>query len=74
MTRQGIENRLLENILAVTSGMVIGKRAAERIVGGRKKLERLCIDGKISCAGKGPGQHGKWLFDLAQVLQHCRAL
>ena len=73
MTRQNIENRLLENILAVTSGMIIGKRAAEKIVGGKKKLERLYVEGKISCAGKGDGQHGKWRFDLAQVLQHCRA-
>ena len=74
MTRQEIENRLLGNILTVTSGMTIGKRTAEKIVGGKKKLERLLTEGKVGCAGKGPGQHGKWSFDLAQVLQHCRAL
>ena len=34
MTREEIETRLLENILSVTSGMTIGKRAAARIVGG----------------------------------------
>lgn len=72
MTREEIENRLLCNILAATSGMIIGKRAAEKIVGGRKKLERLYVDGKINCAGKGNGQNGKWRFDLSQVLQHCR--
>lgn len=74
MTRQEIENRLLGNILAVTEGMTIGKRKAARIVGGEKKLERLYIEGKIVCAGKGKGQSGKWRFDLASVLQHCRPI
>ena len=36
MTRQDIENRLLENILAVTAGMTVGKRKAARIVGGER--------------------------------------
>lgn len=74
MTRRDIENRLLGNILAVTEGMTIGKRKAARIVGGEKKLERLYIEGKIVCAGKGKGQSGKWRFDLASVLQHCRPI
>lgn len=72
MTRQEIENRLLENILAVTSGMTIGKRKAARIVGGEKKLEALHIAGAIECHGKGSSQNGKWRYDLSQVLQHCR--
>lgn len=72
MTRQDIENRLLENILAVTEGMTVGKRKAARIVGGEKKLERLLVEGKVGCTGKGKGQSGKWRFDLSQVLQHCR--
>lgn len=74
MTRQDIENRLLENILAVTSGMIIGKRTAEKLVGGPKKLERLLVEGKVDCAGKGKGQSGKWRFDLSSVLQHCRPI
>ena len=72
MTRQEIENRLLENILAVTSGMTIGKRKAARIVGGEKKLELLHIAGAIECQGKGSSQNGKWRYNLSQVLQHCR--
>ena len=72
MTRQEIENRLLERILAVTEGMTVGKRKAARIVGGEKKLERLLVAGKVTCTGKGKGQSGKWRFDLSQVLQHCR--
>lgn len=72
MTRQGIESRLLDNILAVTEGMTIGKRTAARIVGGEKKLERLHVSGAIECQGKGSGQNGKWRYNLAQVLRHCR--
>lgn len=72
MDRVAIENRLLENILAVTSTMTIGKTLAARIVGGERKLERLQVSGAIDCAGKGNAQNGKWRFNLAQVLQHCR--
>lgn len=73
MERQAIENRLLENILAVTSTMTIGKTKAARIVGGERKLERLHLSGAIECAGKVNAQNGKWRYNLAQVLQHCRA-
>jgi hypothetical protein len=72
MTRQDIENRMLQNILSATEGMTIGKRTAARIVGGEKRLERLHIEGKIMCAGKGKGQSGKWRFDLSSVLLHSR--
>lgn len=72
MERQAIENRLLENILAVTSTITVGKRKAEHIVGGRRKLERLHLSGAIECAGKVNAQNGKWRYNLAQVLQHCK--
>lgn len=72
MTRQEIENRMLANIFSATEGMIVGKRTAEKIVGGPKKLERLLVEGKVGCTGKGKGQSGKWRFDLSQVLQHCR--
>lgn len=72
MERAAIENRLLENILAVTSTMTIGKTKAARIVGGERKLEKLHLSGKIDCAGKVNKQNGKWRFNLAQVLLHCR--
>ena len=45
---------------------------ADILVGGEKKLERLLVEGKVGCTGKGKGQSGKWRFDLSQVLQHCR--
>lgn len=70
---QDLEQRMLTNILTATSGMTVGKRTASRIVGGEKKLERLLSEGKIGCAGRGKGQHGKWCFNLAEVLRYCRA-
>ena len=47
MERAAIENRLLENILAVTSTMTVGKTKAARIVGGERKLEKLHLAGAI---------------------------
>ena len=47
MERKAIENRLLGNILAVTSTMTIGKTKAARIVGGERTLERLHQSGAI---------------------------
>lgn len=73
MERQAIENRLLANILAVTSTMTVGKTKAARIVGGERTLERLHQSGAIECSGKVNAQNGKWKFNLSQVLQHCRA-
>lgn len=72
MTREEMENRLLDSILAVTSTMTVGKRKAERIVGGRKRLERLHLSGLVECQGKTESQNGKWKYNLAQVLRHCK--
>ena len=58
MERQEIENRMLGNIFRATSGMTVGKRTAARIVGGEKKLERLHVEGKIVCSGKGKAANG----------------
>ena len=72
MERAAIENRLLENILEVAATMTIGKTKAARIVGGEKKLERLHRSGAIECGDKVNAQNGKWRYNLAQVLMHCR--
>jgi hypothetical protein len=72
MTSEQIQLRLLDNILEVASTMVVGKRQAERIVGGKKKLEQLYVAGKVQCSPKKNVQNGKWKFNLADVLRHCR--
>lgn len=72
MTSEQIQLRLLDNILEVASTMTVGKRQAERIVGGKKKLERLHIAGKVHCSEKKNVQNGKWHYNLADILRHCR--
>lgn len=74
MDRTDIESRLLGNILAVTSTMTVGKRKAEMIVGGRRTLERLHRSGAVQCSDKINAQNGKWHYNLAQVLLHCKSL
>jgi len=72
MTDAEIRLRLLDNILDVASTMTIGKRKAERIVGGAKTLERLHTSGKVQCSDKTNAQNGKWRYNLADILRHCR--
>jgi len=72
MTPDEVRLRLLDNILEVASTMTVGKRKAERIVGGCKKLERLHISGKVRCSDKANAQNAKWRYNLADVLRHCR--
>jgi len=67
-----IRLRLLDNVLAAAEDMTVGKRTAEVIVGGRRKLERLHVSGKVRCAGKGSGKNGKWSYNMADVLRHCK--
>ena len=74
MERQAIENRLLANILAVTSTMTVGKTKAARIVGGKGKLERLHRSGKVTCQDKVNAQNGKWRYNLSEILMHCKPL
>lgn len=74
MTSEQIQLRLLDNILEVASTMTVGKRVAERIVGGKKKLERLHIAGKVQCSGKKNVQNGKWHYNLADLLRHVQHL
>lgn len=75
MTAEEIKLRLLDNIMLVTDGMTIGKRKAERIVGGAAHLARLHESGKVECLGKDSAtQNGKWQYKLSDVLRHCRNL
>lgn len=50
-----------------------GLRFSEKIVGGRSRLERLIIDGKIRAEkGNDEAQNGKWLVNAADVLRYAR--
>ena len=63
---------LLDNIMRVMSGEYFGVRKAAKIVGGRRKLERLIEAGKIEFAKPVNSQNGKWYCRADQVLAHCR--
>lgn len=63
---------MLCTIMRVMSGQIFGLRFSERIVGGRAKLERLIIEGKIRAKkGNEGAQNGKWLVNAADVLKYA---
>ena len=74
MTTEAIKARQCDNILAVMSDVTIGKRLAEKIVGGRVKLRRLMESGAVAFTKSSPSQNGKWQCNAGDVLRHCRKI
>ena len=65
--------RLL-NIMRVMNGLTFGLRFSEKIVGGRARLERLIIEGKIRAdKGNRAAQNGKWQCNASDVLKYAMA-
>lgn len=63
----------LVTIMRVMNGKTFGLRFSEKIVGGRTRLERLIVEGKIRAEkGNGSVQNGKWLVNAADVLKYAR--
>ena len=56
----------LWRIFRVMNGKTFGLRFSEKIVGGRARLDRLIIEGKVKA------QNGKWLINAADVLRYAR--
>lgn len=73
-----MENRITDSeklltIMRVMNNKTFGLRFSEKIVGGRSRLERLIIDGKIRAEkGNDEAQNGKWLINAADVLRYAR--
>lgn len=73
-----MENRITDSeklltIMRVMNNKTFGLRFSEKIVGGRSRLERLIIDGKIRAEkGNDEAQNGKWLVNAADVLRYAR--
>lgn len=73
-----MENRITDSeklltIMRVMNNKTFGLRFSEKIVGGRSRLERLIIDGKIRAEkGNDDAQNGKWLVNAADVLRYAR--
>lgn len=62
----------LETIFRIMNDKTFGLRAAERIVGGRARLMRLIVDGRIRATkGNQQAQNGKWLCNAADVLRNA---
>lgn len=67
------DSEKLLTIMRVMNNKTFGLRFSEQIVGGRSRLERLIIDGKIRAEkGNGEAQNGKWLVNAADVLRYAR--
>lgn len=67
------DSEKLLTIMRVMNNKTFGLRFSEKIVGGRSRLERLIIDGKIRAEkGNDEAQNGKWLVNAADVLRYAK--
>lgn len=62
----------LHAIYVAMSDKVFGYRMASTIVGGRTRLDRLIIEGKIRAEKQSQAQNGKWRCNAADVLRYVR--
>lgn len=73
MIYQDNDSDVLFTILRVMNDKTFGFRFSERIVGGRARLERLIVEGKIRAEkGNCEAQNGKWLCNASDVLRYAR--
>lgn len=62
----------LDTILRLMNDKTFGLRYSEKIVGGRARLERLIVEGKIRAEkGNTSAQNGKWLCNAADMLRYA---
>ena len=63
----------LQVILRLMNDKNFGLRYSEKIVGGRARLERLIVEGKIRAEkGNVNAQNGKWLCNASDVLRYAK--
>lgn len=73
MNYQNSESEVLCTILRVMNDKTFGFRFSEKIVGGRARLERLIVEGKIRAEkGNCMAQNGKWLCNASDVLRYAQ--
>lgn len=63
---------MLDTIYRVMNDKVFGYRTSAKIVGGRMRLDRLIMEGKIRADKPCAKQNGKWRCNAADVLRHTR--
>lgn len=62
----------LQTILRLMNSQTFGLRFSEKLVGGRARLERLIVEGKVRAEkGNTTAQNGKWLCNASDVLRHA---
>ena len=63
----------LQTILRLMNDRTFGKRMSEQIVGGRSRLERLIVEGKIRADKvNASAQNGKWQCNASDVLRYAK--
>jgi hypothetical protein len=63
----------LQTILRLMNDQTFGLRRSEKIVGGRARLERLIIEGKVRAEkGNQTAKNGKWLCNASDVLRYAK--
>lgn len=74
MIAESNDSVALLTILRVMNDKTFGFRFSEKIVGGRARLERLIIEGKVRAEkGNQNAQNGKWLCNASDVLRYAKA-
>lgn len=73
MIYQNSDSEVLQNILRVMNDKTFGFRFSEKIVGGRSRLEKLIVEGKVRAEkGNSMAQNGKWQCNASDVLRYAR--
>lgn len=63
----------LQTILRLMNDRTFGKRMSEQLVGGRARLERLIVEGKIRAdKANASAQNGKWQCNASDVLRYAK--
>lgn len=63
----------LQTILRLMNDRTFGKRMSEQLVGGRARLERLIVEGKIRVDKvNASAQNGKWQCNASDVLRYAK--
>lgn len=66
------DNEQLMNIFRIMNGEVFGIRRASAIVGGRERLLKLIIEGKVRARKGTAKQNSKWKCNASDVLRNAK--
>lgn len=64
--------RKYQSILLQVRGMTFSWNVAEHLVGGKKRLERLMAERKVSFDKPFGAANTKWQFDAADILRNIK--